>query len=310
MIQAILLSVAEETLGTKLANEIFGFEEDPSEIDSKIFKKKIKNKQITKPNIHAINIEIKLIGNTKTKRNSQRMRKRKKKKSRENNDSVFSQEDSSFSLEDIYEKKSLSLKYLNDTITILLNCCSQGLMHSFVRHYDQWINFIPELNNFLNRLPADVFVVLKEIQQVSSELKKEDRRKKLKKLYDLLEYIIDRGTSPFGKRFNVHFLILNLNFAVPGTRIMLSIIQMKLFDFICRNVQNEYVGDFVNEERITNLFRVKDLSGKPYVMEIVISHQLDPEDNFWNERPFVSIITVFFMTGKKLKKLPNFVPKP
>ena len=94
------------------------------------------------------------------------------------------------------------MKYFNQKVTILSNCSSQGLMHSFVRHHNQWINFIPNLNTFFNRFPNEVIDVLKEIQQISGRL---NQRKYLKKLYNLLEEVINKSTNPSGKRFYVHF---------------------------------------------------------------------------------------------------------
>ena len=90
---------------------------------------------------------------------------------------------------------------------------------------------------------------------------------------------------------------------------MLSIIQMKLFDYICQNVQNEYVGDYVTEERVKNLFRVTDLRGTSHVMEIVLSRRSDHQVGRSKKRSFRSIITVFFRKEKTVRISPNFVPK-
>ena len=84
---------------------------------------------------------------------------------------------------------------------------------------------------------------------------------------------------------------------------------MKIFNYICHNVKNEYIGDCLNEKIITNLFRITDLNGRNHVMAVVLSkdhYQLNGTFKDLRLFSFLPIITVFFDTEKKVRNFWNF----
>ena len=50
----------------------------------------------------------------------------------------------------------------------MLNNTRQGLLHTFLRHSDQWLEFIPELRNIWQRL-SPVHQLLRNIVQAQNE---------------------------------------------------------------------------------------------------------------------------------------------
>ena len=108
----------------------------------------------------------------------------------------------------VYEEVPLPAGYFNYTNVILFNRQTQGLMHSFARHNDQWEEFIPELNVLTRRLHHDVVIAL---QKIKDEMQENSENMQVR--YVELENAIESSPNPLGNNFYYHvlFMIINSN---------------------------------------------------------------------------------------------------
>ena len=110
----------------------------------------------------------------------------------------------------VYEEVSLPNEYFTHTSVILANKSTQGLLHSFVRHHNEWQDVIPGLSDLQNQFPSEISKVLLEIKEAPFESISD--RQTMEKLHFKLNDAIIKAPTSSGNKFYIYvsYLIFNL----------------------------------------------------------------------------------------------------
>ena len=179
-----------------------------------------------------------------------------------------------------------------------MNNAYEGLLHSFVRHFNDWNRFI------------DINDILKRLQPIRNRLDQIMRARNGNEALNFVQQLkSDIGSLPndvwVGKqngnenKFNFFHTKFHPNKSID-VQLALFQVQERIYRFIQRNLTySQYLGEGINNNgQMQVYFDV----GDGQVMAIAVSRQLYdpifPQDG----RPFRSIITIYFMTKKEYEK--------
>nr|XP_046909919.1 uncharacterized protein LOC124491316 [Dermatophagoides farinae] len=163
----------------------------------------------------------------------------------------------------------------NYTGAITMNNAHEGLLHSFVRHFNEWNRFI------------DINDILKRLQPIRNRLDQIMRARNGNEALNFVQQLkSDIESLP--------------NDVWVDVKLALFQVQERIYQFIQRNLTySQYLGEGINNNgQMQVYFDV----GDGQVMAIAVSRQLYDPIFPQDRRPVRSIITIFFMTKKEYEK--------
>uniref|UniRef100_A0AC34F3K3 Uncharacterized protein n=1 Tax=Panagrolaimus sp. ES5 TaxID=591445 RepID=A0AC34F3K3_9BILA len=150
---------------------------------------------------------------------------------------------------------------------IMLNCARQGLLHSILRHFDDWAKIIPGFQSGIN---SDI---QKQINQIGSAKTPSESRK-----------LLDEFDSVFSGLEDASLIVLHER-------------QMEIFRYLQKNVTYaNYLGEGCNDRGSQQVYwKIKD---DPILATCVSGQLFFPDSEFQDSRPIRTIVTVFAMPKK------------
>lgn len=90
------------------------------------------------------------------------------------------------------------------TGAILTNDAFQGLMHTFIRHWDQWLKYIPSLSHLMEKLPEHIRQLLQKVRDANN---KKDSGNAINKLNESINNL--QNETYVGKYFQLNNYFTN-----------------------------------------------------------------------------------------------------
>uniref|UniRef100_A0A7E4ZYE4 Gly-zipper_Omp domain-containing protein n=1 Tax=Panagrellus redivivus TaxID=6233 RepID=A0A7E4ZYE4_PANRE len=171
------------------------------------------------------------------------------------------------------------------TLGILTNHSYQGLLHAFIRHWDQFQRHIPELRKLISKLPIAVQDMLKKVAIQGDPISSA------------------RAIGEFDK------LILGYDSEDIQTFLRAQILILK---YVQQSLgQYRYLGEGVNNNGMVQVyFSVTDNQGNDEIMVVAVSNELyEPVAEFDDKRAVRTVNTIYFMSKYEFAKFRKGVYK-
>lgn len=174
-----------------------------------------------------------------------------------------------------------------------MNQTREGLLHSWIRHSDQWAS----------QIKVDNLQILQPIQDLLDTICKSKNAKMAKSVVVEVEKRLQSLSNvQWFRKFAQIDVIRKLNFTFTEVMLVLFRIQNAIYRFLESHITSgRYLGEAINKSgQMQVFFHVAN----DQVMVLCPSKQLvQPVEKIADPRPIRSIVTVYFVTEAKYKQM-------
>ena len=176
-----------------------------------------------------------------------------------------------------------------------MNNFHQGLLHSFVRHFDQWSRLI-DMNDIIKTLEP-IRQRLNGIRWARDSSQARSQVEQLPRDLRSLPNQILSGKQILYLWHSDDDLYSPINRLPTDIELALLQVQEKMLQFLSRYISyGRYLGEAINNNgQMQVLFEF----GNGQVMALAVSQQLYHPTFAWDKRPVRGVITIFFMTKQQ-----------